>query len=267
MSWTRRLDEAREAYRRGDRNASSLAHDRDRIARAVEHHGGESSRYIGEVVYGGLDGIITTFAVVSGVAGAELGTGIVLILGLANLFGDGLSMAAGAYLSARSDREYYLRERAREEWEVEHFPDGERAELEEVYLKMGFTARDAADLVRIQTKDRRLWVDMMMVHELGMLREETRPMRAALTTFVSFAVAGAIPLLVYLAGLAVDIPSASKFWLSVASTAVALFALGAAKTLVTGVRWMRGGIEMLAVGGLAAAVAYTIGAALRGLGA
>lgn len=266
MSWTRRLDEAREAYRRGDKSASSLAHSRDRIAKAAEHHGGESSRYIGEVVYGGLDGIITTFAVVSGVAGAELGTGVVLILGLANLFGDGLSMAAGAFLSARSDREYYLRERAREEWEVEHFPDGERAELEEVYLKMGFSAQDAADLVRIQSKDRRLWVDMMMVHELGMLREDHRPLKAALTTFAAFAVAGAVPLLVYLAGLAVEIPSGAKFWLSVASTAVALFGLGAAKTLVTGVRWVRAGIEMLLVGGLAAAVAYAIGAALRGLG-
>ncbi len=247
--------------------ASSAAHDRDRIATAAEHHGGESSRYIGEVVYGGLDGIITTFAVVSGVAGAELGAGVVLILGLANLFGDGLSMAAGAYLSARSDREYYLRERAREEWEVENFPDGERAELQEVYLKMGFTAQDASDLVRIQTKDRRLWVDMMMVHELGMLREDHRPMRAALTTFTAFAVAGAVPLLVYLAGLAVEISPDSKFWLSVASTAVALFTLGAAKTLVTGVRWIRAGVEMLLVGGLAAAVAYGIGAALRGLGA
>ncbi|MBU4459162.1 MAG: VIT1/CCC1 transporter family protein [Verrucomicrobia bacterium] len=266
MSWTRRLDEARDAYRNRDAQASAVAHDPARIAKAAEGHGGEASRYVGEVVYGSLDGIITTFAVVSGVAGAELGTGVVLILGLANLFGDGLSMAAGAYLSARSDREYYQRERAREEWEIEHFPDGERAELEEVYLKMGFSPQDAADLVRIQSKDRRLWVDMMMVHELGMLREDHRPLRAALTTFASFAVAGAVPLLVYLAGLAVDIPADSKFWLSVGSTAVALFGLGAAKTLVTGVHWLRAGIEMLAVGSLAAAVAYGIGVALRGLG-
>ncbi len=266
MSWTRRLDEARDAYRKGDAAASAAAHGRDRIVQAAEHHGGEGSRYLGEAVYGGLDGIITTFAVVSGVAGADLGACVVLILGLANLFGDGFSMAAGAFLSARSDREYYLRERAREEWEVEHFPDGERAELEEVYLKMGFSAQDASDLVRIQTKDRRLWVDMMMVHELGMLREDHRPMRAALITFVAFAIAGTVPLLVYLAGLAVNIPGDLKFWVSIASTAVVLFGMGAAKMLVTGVHWVRGGLEMLGVGGLAAGVAYGIGVALRGLG-
>ena len=133
MSLMKRLDQAREAYSRRDLEASQSAHSPEAIALVVEEHGGTSHQYIGDLVYGGLDGFVTTFAIVSGVAGAELGSDMILILGLANLSADGLSMAAGAYLSSKSEREYYQREREREMWEVEHFPDGERIELEQPY--------------------------------------------------------------------------------------------------------------------------------------
>ena len=77
-------------------------------------------------MYGGLDGIITTFAVVAGVAGASLSSGVVLILGFANLIADGLSMAIGDYLSTKAENEYNKAERAREKWEVENYPEGEK---------------------------------------------------------------------------------------------------------------------------------------------
>ncbi|MCX7817777.1 MAG: VIT1/CCC1 transporter family protein [Kiritimatiellae bacterium] len=266
MSWVRRLEEAREAFRRRDTAASARAHEPERIRTAAERHAGASGRYLGEMVYGSLDGVITTFAVVSGVAGAQLGPGVVLVLGLANLLGDGLSMAAGAYLSVRSDQDYYRREREREEWEVEHFPDGEREELRAIYRAMGFSEADAEELVRIQTKDRALWVDMMMVHELGLHRETVRPLRAAFATFAAFVAAGTVPLVAYVTGLARPMSSAAMFAWSVAATAATLFGLGAARTFVTGVGWLRGGMEMLAVGGAAATVAYAVGAVLRLLG-
>ena len=112
MSLVKRLDEARKAYTRRDKDASAAAHDPERIAAATheEDHGGAGSQYLGDFVYGGLDGIITTFAVVSGVAGASLGTSVVLILGMANLLADGFSMATGAYLSTKSEQEYYDKE-------------------------------------------------------------------------------------------------------------------------------------------------------------
>ena len=122
MSLMKRVDQARDAYRKGDVGSSAAAHSAVRIAASArEEHGGASHAYLGDMVYGGLDGIVTTFAVVSGVAGAQLGSGIVLILGLANLFADGFSMAVGAYLSSKSEQEYYDREYTREAWEVEHF--------------------------------------------------------------------------------------------------------------------------------------------------
>src|SRR3990170_3259516 len=90
MSLMKRVDQARQAYRRGDRAAASAAHDPGRIERAAqEEHGGAGDQYLGDLVYGGLDGVVTTFAVVSGVVGASLGSDVILILGLANLLADG----------------------------------------------------------------------------------------------------------------------------------------------------------------------------------
>jgi vacuolar iron transporter family protein len=267
MGLSKRLEQARDAFARGDKKASAQAHDPARIAKAAqERHGGAGSQFLGEMVYGGLDGIITTFAVVSGVAGAELGANVVLILGLANLFADGFSMATGAYLSSKSEQEYYDRERTREAWEVEHFPDGERAELLELYRSQGYSDEDAAMLVKIKTKDKKLWVNSMMVEELGMLADERNPLHNALATLVSFVVAGVVPLLVYLLGLAVTIPAGVAFPISLALSGLALFGLGAAKVLVTQNNPWRSGLEMLIVGGLAAGVAYVVGALLKGIG-
>jgi VIT1/CCC1 family predicted Fe2+/Mn2+ transporter len=267
MSLIKRLDQAREAYRRGDLGGSAAAHAADRIASAArEAHGAASHAYVGDMVYGGLDGIVTTFAVVSGVAGAELGSGVVLILGLANLLADGFSMATGAYLSAKSEQEYYDREFQREAWEVEHFPEGERAELIEAYRAKGYSESDATKLVTIQIQQPELWVKTMMVEELGMMKDERSPFKSALATLGSFLLAGVLPLLVYLIGLAVPIPAGVSFPVSLSLSGVALFALGAAKVLVTERNFLKSGLEMLVVGGAAAGVAYGVGVLLKGLG-
>lgn len=265
---SKRLEEARQAFRQGNIDASALAHDPERIAvhTAKEEHGGTGHQYIGDMVYGGLDGIITTFAVVSGVAGAELGTPVILILGLANLFADGFSMATGAYLSHKSEQEYYQREWQREAWEVEHFPEGERAELYEIYREQGYTEADARSLVEIQTRNPQRWIEAMMVDELGLLPDERKPLLSGLATFISFLVAGAVPLLVYLLGLLFPISSAVAFPVSLALSGLALFGLGAAKVLVTRLNFFKSGLEMLLVGGLAAGVAYAVGALLKGIG-
>lgn len=267
MGLSDRLEQARQAFVQGDREASALAHDPARIAHASrEEHGGAGSQYLGQMVYGGLDGIITTFAVVSGVAGAELGINVVLILGLANLLADGFSMGTGAYLAAKSQREYYQREREREAWEVRHFPEGERAELYELYLSQGYPEADARQLVAIKARDPERWVEAMMVEELGMLKEEKHPLLDGLATLVAFIVAGSVPLLVYLLAMAVAIPASALFPVSLLLSGLALFGLGAAKVLVTQLSPWRNGLEMLLVGSLAAGVAYGVGALLKGLG-
>lgn len=266
MSLSRRLEEARAAFSRRDHGAAAAAHDPTRIARASEEHGGAGSQYLGEMVYGGLDGIITTFAVVSGVAGADLGSGIVLIMGLANLFADGFSMATGAYLSTRSEQEYYDKEREREEWEIEHFPDGERAELVELYRRQGYDGDEVARMVEIKTRERRRWLDAMMLEELGLMRDDRNPLLNGLATLIAFLLAGSVPLLAYLASLVVPIQPSTSLTVSMLLSGLALFGLGAAKVLVTRQNPLRSGLEMFLVGGLAAGVAYVVGALLKGLG-
>lgn len=267
MSFSKRVDQARDAYKKGDKKGSAAAHTAERISHDVrEEHGGAGSQYIGDLVYGGLDGIITTFAVVSGVAGADLGSGVVLILGLANLLADGFSMATGAYLSAKSEKEYYANEYARELWEIENIPDGERTELFEIYRHQGYSQEEAHQLVDIKTRNIERWVDAMMIDELGMLKDDRNPLFNGLATLLSFIITGVVPLLVYLIGMAVPISQDAAFPTSIALSGLALFGLGTAKVLVTRQNPIRSGLEMLLIGGLAAVVAYAVGALLKGLG-
>lgn len=266
-SISRTIEEAREAFERKDTAAAAKLHDPERIAERMRRREARGEfrlgTYIGSMVYGGLDGVITTFAVVSGVAGANLGSGIILILGGANLLADGFSMATGDYLSTRSERDYYDREARRQAWEIENFPEGQRAELLALLRERGYSEEDAERMVELQTRDRERWVNAMMIEELGMLRDDGNPLANALATFVSFILAGSMPLLVYLVGLAVPIAAETAFPISLGLTAAALFGIGAARVFVTGLNPIRSGLEMLSVGGLAGVVAYVVGALLK----
>lgn len=266
MSYMKRLDEARNSFKNKNLEAARKAHSPEAILSAPEEHGGTGDQYIGDIVYGGLDGVVTTFAAVSGVAGAALGPNIILIMGFANLLADGFSMATGAYLSDKSEQEYYDRERTRESWEVDNFPEGEKLELTTVYKNEGFSEPDAVEMVNIISKQKKTWVDNMMVHELSLLKSEKNPLRTALSTFGAFVVAGLVPMLIFLIRLIVPIPENTSFLISGILAGVALFGLGAAKVRVTGLNPWRSGLEMLVTGGLAAAVAYVVGMLLKGIG-
>ncbi len=261
MPPSRDLERAKQAYRKADVQASIAAHS----ASAKEHHQQEHGQYIKSAVYGGLDGIITTFAVVAGVAGAKLTAGIVLILGFANLIADGLSMAIGDYLSTKAEQEYERAERRREEWEVEHYPEGEKQELVELYVDKGLAPDDAETIVQILAKNRKAWVDVMMVEELGIFGSDESPIKNALVTFFSFGLFGFVPLVAYVAGLFVPGFGGATFEIACVLTGATLFALGALKVRITGRNWFKSGLEMLLVGGVAAAAAYAVGAALGGL--
>jgi len=270
LSISRRVEAARRAFDRRDVEAAAALHDPERIARAVADDMRRATSpigaYIGSMVYGALDGIITTFAVVSGVAGADLGSNVILILGIGNLVADGFSMGTGDYLSTKAEREYYDREARRQRWEIESFPEGQRAELRALYVKDGYDEADATRMTEVQTRDTGRWVNAMMIAELGMLKEEHNPFFNALATFLAFVVAGSVPLLVYLVGLVVPVDAGTAFRVSVALSALALFAVGAMKVYVTRLNPLRSGLEMLMVGGLAAAVAYVIGDLLQNVG-
>lgn len=219
-----------------------------------KYHATFGGSYIRDVVYGANDGIITTFAVVAGVAGASLSSNIVLILGFANLLADGLAMAIGNYLGTKSEQEYMKKEREMEEWEIKHVPDCEIKEIRDIYKAKGFKGKSLTKMVDLVTSNKELWVDTMMIDELGILpNDDTSAFKNGLATFVSFAIAGVFPLLPY-----VLFPS-NSFNTSIIFTALSLFTVGALRTFITKKNWIIAGFEMLFVGAIAAVVAYTTG--------
>ena len=260
---TRSLDKAKSAFKDRNVNATIAAHSKNR-ADASEQHTQEQGKYIKSMVYGGLDGIITTFAVVAGVTGASLSSGIVLILGFANLIADGISMAIGDYLSTKAEIEYNRAERERERWEVEHYPEGERKEMIELYTAKGISREDAKTMVTILEKTPDAWVDIMMKEELGIVEEEESPVRNGIVTFVSFALFGVIPILAYVMARPVTFFRENTFVLASVLTGLTLFTLGAVKVRITGRNWILSGLETAVVGGVAAAAAFGIGYLLSG---
>jgi vacuolar iron transporter family protein len=150
---------------------------------------------IQDFVYGATDGAVTTFAVVAGVVGAALSPSIILILGFANLFADGFSMAIGNYLGSKSQREFIEKERKKEEWEIDNLVEQEKQEIKDIYVKKGFKAELLDEIVNVITSRRKVWIDTMMREELGLIEEEKRPLDAAITTFTAFNLAGLVPLI------------------------------------------------------------------------
>lgn len=215
--------------------------------------GGRSVR---DLVFGANDGLVAAFAVVSGVHGALVSTRIVLLAGLAELIGGTLAMGLGAFLASKSEREYVLSERAREEYEVRHFPDEEEREVRAIYEGKGFKGEALEAILRQVTGDPKFWVDTMMSEELGLgATPSGSPLRSGVVTGLSYALGAAFPVLPY----ALPMPVSTAFGASIALTLGALFAAGATKTVLTGRPWLRSGIESMLIGALAAAATYLAG--------
>ncbi|TSC79217.1 MAG: hypothetical protein G01um101425_717 [Candidatus Peregrinibacteria bacterium Gr01-1014_25] len=233
---------------------SLVAHQRADI------HGHRLGPFIHDIVYGGNDGIVTTFAVVAGTVGADLPHGIIIILGLANLLADGTSMATGAYLSLKSELDQYERLRKEELEEIVAMPDMEREEIREIYRGKGFTGAELERVTEVITSNRDVWADTMMLEEHGLAREASaKPALHGFMTFASFVVFGAVPLVPYVIGLARE----NRFTVAAWSTAIALLFLGFTRSYVTRERLLRGPIEVLGVGAAGAAVAYAVGVFLK----
>jgi len=213
--------------------------------------------YIRDIVYGANDGIVTTFAVVAGVAGANLSPKVVLILGFANLLADGLSMGLGNYLGTKSQQEYAKKRRQNEEWEVKHLPELETQEIKAIFQKKGYRGKDLTNLTRLITHNKKAWIDTMMIDELGIFPEKLpHPFKNGLATFIAFAIAGLFPLLPYIFSRHLPL---SSFDTSIVTTVVALFSVGALRTFITKKPWLTAGLEMLFVGAIAAIAAYLAG--------
>ncbi|NNK87665.1 MAG: hypothetical protein HKO90_05235 [Flavobacteriaceae bacterium] len=214
--------------------------------------------YLGEFVYGGIDGAITTFAVVAGSVGAGLDHAVIVILGFANLIADGFSMSVGAYLSAKSVKENFNKLRLREYWEIEHEPENEREEVREIYRAKGFEGELLEEVVETITSNKDRWVDIMMKEEL-MLAEETKsPFMMGVVTYISFIMIGLIPLAIYVINYFIPVSGNLFTWTSIFTT-IAFIIIGWLKSHVTETSTPKSIMETLTLGIMAAALAYFVG--------
>jgi VIT1/CCC1 family predicted Fe2+/Mn2+ transporter len=224
------------------------------------------AHYFKEVIYGGIDGIITTFAVVAGFTGAALSNEtttqlsflVVLLFGLANLFADGVSMGLGNFLSVRSDQDLY---RARRKVETAAVQSGSSLEIEDtirLLVEKGYSEADARTLTALYQKNETFWIDFMMEHKLEMSDPTgDNPVLTGLATFISFIIFGAIPLLPFM--LFGEAYPDTVFYYSVIGTGFALLLLGALKWKVVGSGLTSSLSEVIAVGGSAATIAFFVG--------
>ena len=222
-----------------------------------------SRDYIAEFVYGGIDGAITTFAVVAGATGAGLDTSVVVILGFANLIADGFSMSVGNYFSSKAEKDNYKKHKALEYWEIENLREKEIEEVREIYEKKGFKGELLEQVVSVIISNKEVWVDTMMKEELEMIDNNKTPVSSATMTFFSFLVIGFIPILAYVFQPLVGIPTEDLFLYSSILTGFGLAIVGYFKSIVTEKSKIIGIAETLLLGGIAAALSYVVGNVLE----
>lgn len=229
-----------------------------------EHHISKMGEFLKQIIYGGNDGIVTTFAVVAGFAGAgaegvaQVGGIAVLLFGFANLFADATAMGLGEFLSARSEKDLYHSVRDKEIYEIIHNPEMERRETIEILSDKGMTIEDANGMADILERYPEYYGDFMMAYEIGMADPaDENPAMNGLATFSSFIVFGVIPLIPYF----VLEPVPATFNLSVFATFGALCILGLLRYMVIRDNILRCVGETVLVGGVCASVAYIVGLA------
>lgn len=243
------------------RNADRLEHEhspeaiRARLAAGVRHN------YLRDFVYGGIDGAVTTFAVVAGTIGANLSARVVLILGAANLIADGFSMAASNFLGTSAESDDYRRLWRIEEKHIEIAPEGEREEVRQIYAGKGFSGAELERVVELVTNDRERWVNTMLTEEYGLPRAIRSAWFAGAMTFAAFVTCGLIPLLPFIFG------ASDSFSFSMALTGAIFFLIGSVKSRWSTASWLRSGLTTFLVGTAAAALAYLVGLVLKNVGA
>ena len=239
-----------------------IFHDHSAEAIRSRLEAGSEASYLRDWIYGGIDGAVTTFAIVCGVVGANFSTSVILVLGAANIVADGFSMAASNYTGSKAENDEFDRIRAHEEEQIERDRDGEIQEIREIYRSKGFEGDDLDRAVEIITSDKKLWVDTMLTEEYGLPMSERSPVKAAVGTFIAFMLCGLVPLLPFL--ISENIMSrVDATWWSVILTGAVFFGIGSLKSRWSLVGWFRSGMETTIIGLAAALIAFAIGFGLK----
>jgi VIT1/CCC1 family predicted Fe2+/Mn2+ transporter len=225
------------------------------------HHPAHSEKHfiqselVRDIVLGAADGLTVPFALAAGLAGVLTATGIVVTAGIAEIAAGTIAMGLGGYLAAKSESDHFHSEYAREKMEVKNVPEREKEEVRQIFAGYGLSGDPLNHVVEALAKDEKRWIDFMMRYELGL--EEPDPKRArtsAMTIGGAYLSGGFIPLLPYM--LMNNMSQA--LIASSCITLAALLVFGGIKGHFTGVKPLRAGLETMAVGGTAAAVAFMV---------
>ena len=230
---------------------SEHGHTVEEIAARIDAPAGRG--VLRDAVYGAIDGAVTTFAIVAGVAGAGLSPFIIVALGVANVLADGFSMAAANYSGTRAELENMRRIRKIEERHIRDHPEFEKLEVREILARKGLSGGVLKQATEAITQDRENWIALMMEGEYGLGGVDPHPLKSAMTTFLAFLLAGVVPLFPFLFGLE------NAFAISISMTLATFLAIGALKSVWSLSPWWRSAIETLLIGGGAAAIAFFVG--------
>lgn len=221
----------------------------------TDHHRDVNGGWLRPAVFGAMDGLVSNLGLMTGVAGSSASSHVIVISGLAGLAAGAFSMAAGEYTSVASQRELVMAELDVERRELRRHPEDELRELAEVYESRGVEPELAREVARQLSRDPEQALEIHAREELGIDPSDLpSPTVAAVSSFLSFSVGAALPVLPYLLGTTV-------LWPAVLLALVGLFVCGAVVSRVTARPWWYGGLRQLGLGGAAAAVTYGLGAA------
>lgn len=220
--------------------------------------------FISEFVYGGIDGSVTTFAVVAGAAGAHLDSAVVLILGFANLIADGFAMSIGSYLSVKAEQEKYAKYIKKTQRAIADNPKSMVMRVEDIYRKKGFKYLLLEHTVKAIVKDEKLWAETIMKEEYEMNEMTHSPVINGATTFISFLIFGLVPLVAYVADYVYSV-NINLFFLSSVLTGLCFIGIGYLKSRVNHTATVRSIVETLFLGGAAAVISYYVGHLVEGL--
>jgi VIT1/CCC1 family predicted Fe2+/Mn2+ transporter len=220
----------------------------------------QKQNYLADSVLGGIDGCITTFAIVASSVGAGFPGLVAFVLGMANLIADGFSMAASNYEAAQSRADHIAMVTKNEAEHIALYPEGEQEEIRQIFAMKGFEGQVLDHIVDTIISDRTLWVQTMLREEHGLQIDGPDALTSSLSTFLAFLMVGAVPLVPFL------IPGLTTDQLFVASSVLAglsFFAIGSVKGFVLQQNWVAAGIKTLLIGGFAAFMAYGVGRFIR----
>ena len=227
--------------------------------REYDHHTEQvhaaGGSWVRDVMLGLNDGLVASFAVTSGVAGAFVTGNAAMMAGLSEMLGGAVAMGLAAFISARSQIEFYQSEIERERDEIRRWPEREREEISAIYRKKGFTGPLLERVVTHITSDAERWSNVMMREELGFNQESfDSPIRSAFAVGLSYLSGAAVPVWAY-----IFFQPSRALIVSAISTVAVLFAVGALKTIITSRSWWRSGLESMLIGIAAAGVTYAAG--------